>query len=138
MQIKQFKPEEITFVGIAISSIVLETEYVVPALASCCLLSFYYIVFGWYLFSVKDERKIFRSICFGVLYALIWLIVGACSAKMFGEFSWVFYLFELLLILTIGLYLFLFRNNSSSIFNLTNYWRLAIIVALNIFILIFK
>lgn len=138
MQIRHFKLEEIIFVAIAISSIVLETESVVPALASCCLLSFYYVVFCWYLFSVKNEKKILRSILFGILYALIWLTIGICTVKMFGEFGWIFYLFELLLILIIGSHLFLFRNNDNRVFNVTNYWRLTIIITLNMFILFFK
>ncbi|ARS42195.1 hypothetical protein CA265_22065 [Sphingobacteriaceae bacterium GW460-11-11-14-LB5] len=138
MLLKGFKPEELIFGGIAISSIILETGSVVPALVSCCLLSFYYLAFCWYLFAVKNEKRIFRSISFGILYALIWLIIGACTVKMFGELGWFFYLIEALLILSVSLYIFLNRKNNSDVFNSTNYWRISVIIILNIFILIFK
>ncbi|MCX2576356.1 hypothetical protein [Pedobacter sandarakinus] len=138
MLLKGFKPEELIFGGIAISSIILETRSVVPAMISCGLLSFYYLIFCWYLFSLKDEKRIFRSRSFGILYALIWLIIGACAVKMFGELNWFFYFIEVLLLLSISLYLFLNRKKNSDVFNSTNYWRISIITFLNIFILIFK
>lgn len=107
---KRFKAEELIFGGIAILSIILETQSVVPALVSCYLLGFYYLVFCWYLFVLENEKKIFRSIFFGVLYALAWGIIGSCSVKMFGEQDWFFYMIEALMLLAVSLYLFLWRK----------------------------
>jgi len=135
---KGFKPEELIFGGIAISSIIFQTKSVVPALVSCYLLAFYYFIFCWYLFAVNNEKRIFRSISFGVSYALIWFIIGSCSVKMFGEQDWFFYLIEALLLLTMGLYLFLNRKKNSDVFTSANYWRISIVVFMNVFILIFK
>ncbi|QIL37839.1 hypothetical protein G7074_00155 [Pedobacter sp. HDW13] len=135
---KVFKPEELIFGGIAISSLIVETKSVVPALVSCYLLAFYYFVFCWYLFAVKNEKRIFRSISFGILHALIWFIIGSCSIKMFGELDWFFYLIEAILLLTMGLYLFLSRKKNSNVFTSANCCRISIIICINIFILIFK
>jgi hypothetical protein len=138
MLLKGFRAEELIFGGIAVSAVILETQSIVPALVSCWLLSFYYLIFCWYLFSVPNERKIVRSMLFGVLYSLIWLIIGACAVEMFGEFDWYFFFIEAILLIFISLYLFFSRKNNSDIFTSTNYWRISIIIFINIFILVFK
>ncbi|KIA88628.1 hypothetical protein OC25_26050 [Pedobacter kyungheensis] len=135
---KGFKPEELIFGGIAISAVILETKSVVPALVSCYLLAFYYLLFCWYLFAVKNEKRIFRSISFGILYSIIWSIIGSCSVKMFGKEAWFFYSIEALLLLAIGLYLFLSRKKNSDVFTSSNYCRISVVVLVNIFILIWK
>lgn len=138
VSIKDFKPEELVFAAIAVSSVVLETSSVVPALVSCCLLSFYYLVFGWYMLSVKAEKKLFRAVLFGVFYAVLWLSTAACAVKMFGEFGGFLFAIEGVILFFMGLYLFLTRHKNSRIFSLTNYCRIAVVVILNVFIILFK
>ena len=135
---KKFKIEELVFVGLASSSLIFETSSDVPALFTCSLMSFYYLVFGWYIFSDINERKPFRSVIFGILYSVIWLLILVCALRMFGDLTWFFYFIKAILILSIAMYMYFTRRSSSKLFIKMNYLRLVFAITISLLVMVIR
>lgn len=130
----RFRTEELFFGVSAIGTIIIDYGSVVPAVAVSCLLAFYYLFFGWYMFGTRNEKHTLFSIIAGAVYSICLMlmaliIVGADSYNGF------FYVAQLILLAALGWYL---TKKDWGIYKGNHYIRMVIILFLNFYILLFK
>ena len=132
--VARFRTEELFFGISAIGTIIIDYGSVVPALSVICLLAFYYLFFGWYMFATLNEKHVLFSIISGIIYSVCLLtmaliIVGRDSYNGF------FYLIQLILVTLLAAVLY--RNNWG-MYKGNHFIRMGLILLLNIYILLFK
>lgn len=67
---KKIKPEEAFFGFLAISTIIMQDSSGVPGMVCALLLAFYYVVFSWYIFPIREEKHMIFSILAGIVYGI--------------------------------------------------------------------
>jgi len=132
--IRRFKSEELFFGLSAIGTIIVDYGSVVPALFVTGLLAFYYLFFGWYLFSIPKERHILFSIISGVVYSIC--LTSMAITILLGE-SYYGTLFLVQIVLFVPLGWFLFKKDWG-VYKGNHYIRMMLIMFLNFYILFFR
>lgn len=132
--INRFRPEELFFCLSAIGTILMEFGSVVPALSTLLLLAFYYLFFGWYLFSVKGENHLGFSIFSGIMYAVA--LVSICMIMLGNFYVIFFYLIQAIIVAVI--FFVLYKNNNWGLYKGNHYIRLCMIIFFNIYLSLFK
>jgi len=131
---RRFRTEELFFGVSAISTVLINYNSVVPALAVLCLLAFYYLFFGWYLFSTLNGKYLLFSIAAGMIYSICLLIMAVVIVGQ-DSYNGFFYVIQLICLIGLGCYLF---KKDWGMYRSNHYIRIAIIVLLNLFVLLFR
>jgi hypothetical protein len=132
--VKRFRPEEIFFGLTTIFTVIVEYSSVVPSLFMLCLLAFYYMFFGWFMFSTKNEKHALFSIISGVLYSICLLSIAVILLR--SGYEVFFYVLQFIVLMSI--LLFLFNRKTWGIYKENHYIRIGLILFLNICIYIFR
>ncbi|TDQ09203.1 hypothetical protein ATK78_1357 [Pedobacter metabolipauper] len=131
----RFRPEELFFGLSAISSVIIDYGSVAPPVVVICLLAFYYLFFGWFMFSTSNENHIGFSIISGAVYFVCLLSMTVIIAG--GDSSNGFF-YALPIALLIFLYWYLILRDGWRIYRSNHYVRILIILFLNLYVFVFK
>lgn len=132
--VRRFRSEELFFGLSAILTIIINYDSDVPAIFVICLLAFYYLFFGWFMFSVPNEKHLLFSIISEIVYSACLLSMAILIAGGFYEF----FFYALQVILIIPLFLVLRSKRNWGVYKQNHFVRIGIVVLLNLFIYCFK
>jgi len=133
--IKRFRSEELYFGLSTVSTVMMDYGSTVPAVVMICLMSFYYLFFGWLMLTTIEEKHIFFSILSGIGYS-IGLICMALATIMPPPQQPFFYILQILILASIGWYLT--KKSNWGYYKTNHYVRIGIFLFLDLYILIFK
>ena len=129
----RFRSEELFFGISAISSVIIDYGSILPSLFVCGLLAFYYLFFGWYMFSTKMEKHVFFSIFAGIIYSICLLSIMALIAGVIYQVF--FYILQLLILVSL---LFVLKNKSWGTYKDNHQVRVIVLLLLNVYVCIFR
>lgn len=128
---KKFKAEELIFLSIVFSTLFVKNESYVPILISSWLMAIYYLIFGWYMIPVGQERYLFFSIFSGIIYSVCFISIGICATKNWD--GHLFYSLQLIVLTPMSLFLY-FKSNWYT-YKVLHYLRILFIILINTFCL---
>jgi len=132
--LKRVKREEFFFGSLTVATILMNESSGIPGMVCALLLAFYYVVFSWYIFPVQEEKHRIFSIFAGIVYGACLVCIAIYSVKIYDRY--LFFYFEGVSLLLLILYLAT-RKNWGIIYSRLHFFRVVIIVLLNIYLYIF-
>jgi hypothetical protein len=127
----RFKSEEMIFGLLVIGTLILNPGYF--SLGTCSILAFYYVFFGWYMLSTKQEKHLIFSIFSGITYALCLVSLSIVAGKFYDGL--LFFYLQIIFLVPMSTILFF---QKWGMYKENHYIRIAIIIFLNLFAIVFK
>jgi hypothetical protein len=131
---KYFSSEELFFGLATIMTVVTAYSSVVPAISTLLLLAFYYFFFGWFMFRKERKTNFLFSIVAGIVYSVC--LVCIATIIVGGNYNLFFYVTQIVVLVVFFSYLKRIKRIES--YKTSHYVRIGIILALNLYIFIFK
>lgn len=126
----KFRTEEKLFGMLAVYTILTRYQFAGYSIFTSLILSFYYIVFGWYLLNTKNEKHIWFSLFSGLVYAVCFVVLAIYSGKLLKDP--IFYFISLIVLFPLTIFLF-FKKDWGD-YKKLHFARILAILFLNIFV----
>ncbi len=132
--VKRFRSEELFFGLSTVFTIIIDYGSPMPAIFVICLLAFYYLFFGWFMFTVPNEKHVLFSVISGIVYSVCLLSMAILIAGGFYES----FFYSLQAILISLFFLVLKGKKNWGVYKQNHFVRIGIVLFLNLFIYLFK